>query len=65
MSVAMSAVGGRADWAVPTFISAFDPKRHLHEAPRGLESKRLARELNKWRATFIGARSRSAHLRQT
>ena len=59
-----SAFGDTADMARPVagFVRvANDPRRHLHEALRGLECKRLARD-DKWHAGlyFIGARSGSA-----
>src|SRR5260370_479879 len=41
-------------------FSGFDPKRHLHEPLRGLESKRLARDGKSHDGSvFIEARSRS------
>ena len=56
----MSVVGVKRTHGRHRGNDAFDPKRHLHERLRGLESKRLARDgKSDDGSVFIGARSRS------
>ena len=60
MSAVRSPTGINRTWHGQPNLVEIDPKRHLHEPLRGLESKRLARNGKSHDGSvFIGARNRS------